>query len=231
MGVEKAALILGIGNVLWADEGFGVRAVDEMHRQYEFPDNVKLMDGGTQGLYLLQHVQAAEILVVFDAIDYGLEPGTLKLIEGDAVPNFLGAKKMSLHQTGFQEVLATAEMLGDYPKHILLVGVQPVELEDYGGSLRPLVKERIQTAISSALIWLRKHDIKGTARVTPLTAEQTLSEPAIVMARYEHERPSEEEACRYGDSRVLESPLYKVEPRPHSIDDAVSVDVDHRGKY
>ncbi|MGB5465803.1 MAG: hydrogenase maturation protease, partial [Sedimenticolaceae bacterium] len=66
-----AVTILGIGNVLWADEGFGVRTVETLHRSHVFPDNVTLMDGGTQGIYLVQHVQAADILVVFDAVDYG----------------------------------------------------------------------------------------------------------------------------------------------------------------
>ncbi|MHB1203887.1 MAG: hydrogenase maturation protease, partial [Acidithiobacillus sp.] len=67
-----AVLVLGIGNILWADEGFGVRAVEALHQAYEFPAEVKLMDGGTQGLYLLPLVQDADILVIFDAIDYGL---------------------------------------------------------------------------------------------------------------------------------------------------------------
>ena len=87
------ALILGIGNLLWADEGFGVRAVEELHRHYEFPPNVKLLDGGTQGLYLLEHVTSASILVVFDAVDYGLSPGALMLVEDGNVPSFLGVKK------------------------------------------------------------------------------------------------------------------------------------------
>ena len=77
---QARALILGIGNLLWADEGFGVRAVDELHRHYAFGENVRVMDGGTQGIYLVQHIREADILVVFDAVDYGLEPGTLKLV-------------------------------------------------------------------------------------------------------------------------------------------------------
>ena len=75
---EKQVLILGIGNVLWADEGFGVRCVETLNQDYVFPDNVNMVDGGTQGIYLVQHVQQADVLVVFDAIDYGLPPGTLK---------------------------------------------------------------------------------------------------------------------------------------------------------
>jgi len=232
MQTPASTLILGIGNILWADEGFGVRAVEALHRHYEFPDSVRLMDGGTQGIYLAHHVQEADILLVFDAIDYGLPPGTLKLIEGDAVPKYMGAKKLSLHQTGFQEVLAIAEMLGGYPEQILLVGVQPAQLEDYGGSLRPGMKACIQPAIDAALEWLGRHGIEGMPRDYPLPQSHALAGAEIDMQRYEAERPSAAAACRIGDGRVLASTEFSVAHRPHSLaPDALSVDVDHRGKY
>ncbi|MEZ5849691.1 MAG: HyaD/HybD family hydrogenase maturation endopeptidase [Hyphomicrobiaceae bacterium] len=196
-------LVLGIGNLLWADEGFGVRAVDELHRQFEFPDRVRIVDGGTQGIYLVQHIREADILVVFDAVDYGLPPGTLKLVEGDEVPRFLGVKKVSLHQTGFQEVLAMAEMLGDYPRHLLLVGVQPVELDDYGGSLRPQVKAQMAPAIAAALQFLERHGVRGEARAKPLSEDATISTPETMMRHYEDGRPDEGEALRIGDARLL----------------------------
>ena len=197
------ALILGIGNLLWADEGFGVRAVEELHRLYEFPPNVKLLDGGTQGLYLLDHVASADILVIFDAVDYGLAPGTMLLREDGDVPSFLGAKKMSLHQTGFQEVLASAELLGKAPAHLFLIGVQPVELEDYGGSLRPQVKAQIPAAIEAAVRYLRRLGIEAERRAEPLPESATLACEHMVMSRYEADRPGEDEACRTGDERVL----------------------------
>jgi hydrogenase maturation protease len=109
---------------------------------------VQLIDGGTQGLYLIQHVQGATKLLIFDAIDYGLAPGTLKFIENDDVPRFMGAKKMSLHQTGFQEVLMLALLTGRYPQQVLLIGCQPEELEDYGGSLRPVVRRAMEEALA-----------------------------------------------------------------------------------
>ena len=196
-------LILGIGNLLWADEGFGVRAVEAAHRAYVFASSVTLLDGGTQGIYLIEHVRNADILVVFDAVDYGLPPGTIKLVEDGEVPKFLGAKKMSLHQTGFQEVLAMAEMLGDLPEHLLLVGVQPVELEDYGGSLRDQVKAQIAPAIGHALTYLARFGIEPEQRATPLADDATLSSSEVALSLYESGRPSEAEACRHGDPRVL----------------------------
>ena len=88
---SKRILVLGIGNILWADEGFGVRCVETLNAGWVFPSQVQLMDGGTQGLYLLPYVQEADCLLVFDAVDYGDPVGTLREVVGEQVPRFMGA--------------------------------------------------------------------------------------------------------------------------------------------
>ncbi len=230
MDGSTGTLILGIGNILWADEGFGVRAADYLHSSWDYDDSVTIMDGGTQGIYLLQHVEDADLLVIFDAIDYGLEPGTLKLVEGADVPSYMGAKKVSLHQTGFQEVLAMAEMLGRSPRELLLVGVQPKRLEDYGGSLHEIVRRQIEPAAEAAVDWLAQRDIQLTRRDRPRPETESIAGHEIDMQRYEAERPDATEACRVGDDRVLSSDQFRLAPR-QAPSGSVSVDVDHRGKY
>ncbi|OAI19671.1 MULTISPECIES: HyaD/HybD family hydrogenase maturation endopeptidase [Methylomonas] len=220
-------LLLGIGNLLWADEGFGVRVVEHLQKYYRFSEQVTVLDGGTQGVYLVDHVQNADVLVVFDAVDYGLPPATLKIVEDADVPNFLGAKKMSLHQTGFQEVLAMAQMLGDYPERLLLIGVQPEELEDYGGSLRPSVKARIQPVIDIALAYLAEFGVVADR----VDAPRDLADPILDIQRYEQERPAPEQACRLGDERVVLSNAFEVRPPQASEQPSLQVDVDYRGKY
>ncbi|MFB1489248.1 MULTISPECIES: HyaD/HybD family hydrogenase maturation endopeptidase [unclassified Thiocapsa] len=205
IGNNPAILVLGIGNLLWADEGFGVRAVETMQHDWMMPPNVQLLDGGTQGIYLVDRVRTADVLVVFDAVDYGLPPGTMKRVEGSEVPRFLGAKKMSLHQTGFQEVLALASMLGDYPQHLLLIGVQPVELDDFGGSLRPQVKARIASAIAMALEYLAQFGVVAQRRGDSSADTHDLPHPSLGLSSYESGRPAPEVACRIGDERVLAS--------------------------
>jgi hydrogenase maturation protease len=194
-------LVLGIGNLLWADEGFGVRCVEHLAAQWQVPDGITVMDGGTQGLYLLPYVQGAKRLIVFDAIDYGLEPGTMKRVEGDEVPRFMGAKKMSLHQTGFQEVIAAADLTGQLPESLLLIGVQPEDLEDYGGSLRPVVKARLDDAVAMAVGQLRDWGFVVEARESKVGADNT----ALGMSAYELGRPSAEAASRIGDARFLDA--------------------------
>lgn len=191
-------LILGIGNVLWADEGFGVRCVERLASRFAFDDNVKIMDGGTQGLYLLPFLEEADILLVFDAVDYGMAPGDMKVVEGDEVPSFMGAKKMSLHQTGFQDVIATSELMGYRPETLILIGCQPEELEDYGGGLRKVVAAQIDPAIDVALAKLAALGIDAK---DGQHATDDLADPSITRDAYEGGRPSECQAHRKGDIR------------------------------
>ena len=155
MTQRPRTLILGIGNILWADEGFGVRAVEAFHARYETDDDVLVLDGGTQGLYLVQFVEACDHLLVFDAIDYALPPGTLRVLRDEEAPRFTGAKKMSLHQTGFQEVLSVADLLGRYPQKLALIGCQPLDLENWGGPLTAPVCAALEPALTAAARVLR----------------------------------------------------------------------------
>ncbi|MDZ4281489.1 MAG: HyaD/HybD family hydrogenase maturation endopeptidase [Hydrogenophaga sp.] len=196
-------VVLGIGNLLWADEGFGVRCIEALQKRYVFADHVELIDGGTQGLYLIQFVQAADALLIFDAIDYGLAPGELKLVRDEEVPRFMGAKKMSLHQTGFQEVLSLAQLTGGYPKQVLLIGCQPEELEDYGGSLRPIVKAAMQEALTLGLTELTHWGAQPQTREVPLSNREAVTMDELALAAYEAQRPGPEAACREGDDRFF----------------------------
>lgn len=200
---DDGIVVLGIGNVLWADEGFGVRCVEALDQRFRFAPHVSLVDGGTQGLYLIQHVQAARKLLIFDAIDYGLPAGTLKLIENDEVPRFMGAKKMSLHQTGFQEVLSLAQLTEHYPEQVLLVGCQPEELEDYGGSLRPRIREAMEAALLVGLDALRRWGAEPVVREQAPSDDEAVTVPTLSLGAYEAGRPPEAQACRTGDERFM----------------------------
>lgn len=192
--------ILGLGNILWADEGFGVRLAEALYARFDWPANVEIIDGGTQGLLLLPYVEQADKLLILDAIDFGLPPGTLRAYHDDAVPAYLTAKKMSLHQTGFSEVLALADLKGALPQAITLIGVQPVELEDYGGSLSPAVRGQLPAALKLAVQTLAAWGITAVPRPA---GGNRLNDASLDMQRYENERPSAEQACRVGDARVL----------------------------
>lgn len=183
-------LVLGIGNLLWADEGFGVRALEALNAAYQFADNVRLMDGGTQGIFLLPWVRDAKRLLIFDAIDFGLAPATLKVIRGDDVPRYMGVKKVSMHQAGFQEVLMSAQLSGEFPEQLALIGVQPALLDDYGGSLTPGIRKQLDPAVETACGILRDWGVAAQRRPAPLAADELVGPGALDIGDYEGNRPS-----------------------------------------
>ena len=182
-------LLLGIGNILWADEGFGIRAAEAFQARYELPDSARMMDGGTQGIFLLPWVRHARRLLIFDAVDYGLEPATLKLVRGSDVPCFMGAKKMSMHQAGFQEVLASAALAGELPEELALIGVQPALLDDYGGSLTEGVRAQLEPAVELAASVCRDWGLAIRQRSQPLPGTERIGPDALNMQGYETGRP------------------------------------------
>jgi hydrogenase maturation protease len=194
-------LVLGIGNLLWADEGFGVRAVEALHAAYRFPAGVTLQDGGTLGLMLYEPVASARRVLVFDAIDFGLAPGTLRVLRDGDVPAW-GRTKMSPHQTSFNDVLALAQMNGRAPDTIVAIGVQPVELNDFGGSLRLPVRKRLPEAMRLAADQLAAWGFPGTPRASGAPLEPLNADP-LALDAYESGRPSATDARRDGDPRLL----------------------------
>jgi hydrogenase maturation protease len=197
---RPGVLVLGIGNVLWADEGFGVRAVEALHARWAMPDGVDVVDGGTQGVYLLDHVCSADRVVVLDAIDFGLAPGTLRVYRDAEVPEGTG-RAVSLHQATFQELLSLARVAGRFPERITLIGVQAAVLDDLGGSLSPVVRTRLDEAVALAVAELRAWGVEPLPRSGP--PARPLGVDALAIDAYEAGRPSPLAACRIGDARFL----------------------------
>lgn len=134
-------------------------------------------------------VRNAKRLLIFDAVDFDLKPGTLKLIRGNEVPRFMGAKKMSMHQTGFQEVLSSADLAGELPEELVLVGVQPELFDDYGGSLRDCVRNVVPAAISAALEVLEEWGVQAEVRATAPSGSDLVSPGELDIQGYEQGRP------------------------------------------
>ncbi|MEG1833808.1 MAG: HyaD/HybD family hydrogenase maturation endopeptidase [Burkholderiaceae bacterium] len=201
MAQQRAVLVLGIGNILWADEGFGVRAIEALNQAYEFSPDVELADGGTLGMYLLDMVCTSPAILIFDCADLQSPPGTMKVLRDTEIQAW-SATKISPHQTGFNDVLAAAALKGFYPERLTVIGVQPELLDDLGGSLTPTIRARIPGAIELAVAELAAWGWAATPRSADNPAP-SLNTGALDIEVYEAQRPAAEAACRIGDERFL----------------------------
>ncbi|MEH7464144.1 HyaD/HybD family hydrogenase maturation endopeptidase [Bacillus thuringiensis] len=125
---EAKITILGIGNTLFTDEGVGIHLLPLLAEAYKNDKKIEIIEGLTDGMKLLGPVEEAENLIIIDAINAGVEGGTILSLEGDEIPAYFGIK-MSVHQMGFQEVLFAAKFRDRYPKKIIMFGMQPTSLE------------------------------------------------------------------------------------------------------
>ncbi|MEW6349786.1 MAG: HyaD/HybD family hydrogenase maturation endopeptidase [Thermodesulfobacteriota bacterium] len=143
-------VVLGVGNTLLKDEGVGVRAVEALQQRYLFPEHVSLVDGGTQGLWLMSTIQQADHLIVVDAVLGKGAPGTLYRLERDDLPKALRLK-VSAHDSDLVEALNLCGLLDRAPKTVVVVGIEPADITPYGIELTPLVAERMDSLVEAVL--------------------------------------------------------------------------------
>jgi hydrogenase maturation protease len=147
-------MILGIGNILFSDEGFGIRVIEKIQEIYEFEDNVQVIDGGVLGINLLGVISKPDHLIVVDVIRNQGKPGDLYRLEGDSIPERIRAKN-SLHQIDFLEALTLCQALDKVPEAVIL-GVEPEDIETMSTELTPTTQSRVNPVIDQVLNEIRR---------------------------------------------------------------------------
>ena len=142
-------LVLGLGNILIQDEGIGVRVIEQLLRDYEFPANVEVMDGGTAGMALYEHIVDRSHVIVVDAVKTGRAPGTMVKLENEDIPAFF-RNKVSPHQMALSDILAALKVGGEQLPKMVVVGIEPVTLET-GLDMSDEVKSKLSALVAKTL--------------------------------------------------------------------------------
>lgn len=121
-------LVLGIGNTLLADEGAGIHLLDHLRVHHADLPGVTWLDGGTLGFVLAPRVEDCDNLIVLDAAQLGLEPGSISLFEGVDMDDFVSHGTLSVHEVGLADLLSIARLTGRLPRKRALLGIQPQTL-------------------------------------------------------------------------------------------------------
>ncbi len=171
--IPQHTVLLGVGNLLLSDEGLGVRALELLERSYEFPPGVELIDGGTCGMELLEPLTGVDLLIMLDVIHAGRAPGDLVILRGDEVPARL-RHKLSPHQVGLSDVLATLVLTDEAPQQVIVIGIEPESLA-LGMALSPRVAARLPELVSVTLLELEQAGIHARSRRIPTPANQQLA--------------------------------------------------------
>ena len=127
-------MVLGLGNILMGDEGFGVRVVRRL-KEAGLPDHIRIEEGGVGGFNLLGLLEGVERLIVVDVMILPSPPGELKLLEPEPGVAEPGKVILSFHQVGVLDLLQMWGLIGKEPEVKVLV-TQPQSME-LGDELSP----------------------------------------------------------------------------------------------
>jgi len=142
MSDRVKTLILGVGNLLLSDEGFGVHFIRHLQQHYRFTDEVELFDGGTLGLMVTHKLEEAGRVYIVDALATPGAPGEFRRYAKDDFMLQRIPVKLSPHQVGVQEMLLVSELRGCCPSEVYLLGVIPASLLP-GTDLSPVLQPRL----------------------------------------------------------------------------------------
>ena len=141
---RKKIGILGIGNLIVGDEGFGVHAVRYLEENYEFPEIVEIKDGGTAGIYMSPFLEECDPVLVIDVVDIDAEPGSMHYYSSEDVKAGKISTRMSPHQLGLLEILEICKLRDAAPETMEFYCVVPKTLEtstELSDVVAPRVKE------------------------------------------------------------------------------------------
>ena len=154
-------VILGIGNLLLSDDGAGIHALRGLRSDSRVGSMARLIDGGTIGTDLLAEVYGCEKLLIVDAVDAGLPPGaTIRMDFSGPGPQKIDTR--NAHQLGIPALLDDLRLLGQAPRQVVLVGVQPASL-GWGTQLSPEVAKALPVVSAEVVRQLDRWTSAGGA--------------------------------------------------------------------
>jgi len=126
--MQMRTFVLGLGNVLMGDDGFGPAAVRAFEERYEVGPGVEVIDLGTPGLDLTPWMADCWHVVIVDTVKANLPPGTVRVYDKADLVKHAPFARTGPHDPGVKECVFTLEFAGRAPVNITVVGVVPAEV-------------------------------------------------------------------------------------------------------
>jgi hydrogenase maturation protease len=156
--------LLGLGNLMRTDDAVGMLTLRRLEECGRLPPEVRVIEGGTLGLDLLDSLRGISHLLVLDAVDTGAIPGSLKRFEGQEVDDLPVSK--SVHLLGFSDLMGALRLINAAPAEVVLLGVQPAST-DWGTVLTPEVEPARNALMQAALEQLKQWTVDVSALTVP----------------------------------------------------------------
>jgi hydrogenase maturation protease len=151
----KKTIVLGVGNRLMGDDGFGPRAIEELQKR-EVPPDVELMDAGVGGMAILSWIEGADKVVIIDSVQTNNEPpGTVyRFTDKELPPSDMFM--LSLHDLNLVDTINIGRVVQKMPDEIVIYGVEVKRVAEFVDGLTPEVEAAMKEVIDLVMEEIRK---------------------------------------------------------------------------
>ena len=150
--------IVGAGTIIFQDEGVGVYASKYLEQNYNFKDDVTLVDGGVLGFQLMTYYQDYDKVLILDTITMDDEVGSIYNLPGEELLG-LGSYKQTAHEVEITEMLEICSLL-EKMAEVNIIGIIPHDIQSVNIDLSDEIKLKFDDFISITLKELDRANVK-----------------------------------------------------------------------
>jgi len=154
---EGGVAVIGVGNILFKDEGVGIYAARYLRENFDFSPEIEIVDGGTLGFKLMTYYQSFDRVIILDTVSIKDEPGAVYNLPSDALMG-LGSYRQTAHEVEVVEMLEICSML-EKMAEVSVIGIVPHDIESVDISLTDRVKESFNALIDETIRHLQRCEI------------------------------------------------------------------------
>ncbi|MBP7225424.1 MAG: HyaD/HybD family hydrogenase maturation endopeptidase [Aliarcobacter sp.] len=159
--MKKKNIVIGVGNMLFKDEGIGIYAAEYISQNYKFDDkDLEIIDGGTLGFKLMTYFQEYDNVIILDTVSIEDEVGSIYRLPSDVLLG-LGTYRKTAHEVEIVEMLEIVSVLDSYA-NVTIIGIIPKDIISVGIGLTATMEDKFEEFILNGIKEIESLGIKAT---------------------------------------------------------------------
>lgn len=158
--MQKKNIVVGVGNMLFKDEGIGIYASEYIKQNYEFDNkDLEIIDGGTLGFKLMAYFQEYDNVIILDTVSIEDEVGGIYRLPSDVLLG-LGNYRKTAHEVEIVEMLEIVSVL-DSHANVTIIGIIPKDIESVQIGLTKEMEDKFEEFILNGIKEIESLGIKA----------------------------------------------------------------------
>lgn len=169
----KSIAVVGIGNILFQDEGIGCYAGKILEENYIFSNAIEFVDGGTLGFKLMTYFQSFEKVLIIDTVSIEAAAGSVHTLDTEGVMN-VSRNRQTAHEVEVVEMLEICSIL-DNMAEVSMVGMVPEDIVSVNIGLTDTVKQAFPALMAEVIAELERSGVTCKSKTVQKSLDEVIA--------------------------------------------------------